>query len=210
MNTFFTSMKYFNFLKKSLTVLLFLAVTYACSTKTKQEETDSKAADSIALSDPAQKELNSDQSALLQTILATPASGEATGIIRGITFGDPVSKVKATETFEMFEEKPDHLGYTLDTPQLESIDVLYYTDSDKKVNKITVDVYLNSAEATKQLWNAGKRYFTENYDKPKENKSVVTWDKKSVRINMEDVSKGKDYGLKFEFFPSGKTVLAAK
>ncbi|WP_229253679.1 hypothetical protein [Dyadobacter sp. NIV53] len=209
MNTFFTRMKYFIFLKKSLILILFLSVSYACSTATK-EDTDSKTADSIALTSPVRKDLNSDQSALLQTILATPESGEATGIIRGITFGDPVSKVKATETFEMFEEKPDHLGYTQDTPQLESIDVLYYIDSEKKVNKITVDVYLNSAEATKQLWSAGIRYFTENYDKPKEEKSVVTWNKKSVRINMEDVSKGKDFGLKFEFFPSGKTILAAK
>ena len=210
MNTFFTRMKYFDLLKKSVVILLFLSAVYGCGTKTKEEETKSQVPDSVALTNPAQEQLNSDQLTLLQTILATPKSEETPGIIRGITFGDAVSKVKATETFEMFEETPDHLGYTLETPKLETIDVQYFVSPDKKVNKITVDVYLNSAEATKQLWEAGKKYFTENYDAPKEAKSVVTWNKKSVRINMEDVSEGKDYGLKFEFFPSGKTVLAAK
>ena len=210
MNPFFTRMKYFIFLKKSLVILLFLLTAYGCNTKTKEEETKSQISDSVALTNPAQEQLNSDQLTLLQTILATPKSEGTPGVIRGITFGDAVSKVKAIETFEMFEETADHLGYTLETPKLETIDVQYFISPDKKVNKITVDVYLNSAEATKQLWDAGKEYFTENYDAPKENKGVVTWNKKSVRINMEDVSKGKDYGLKFEFFPSGKTILAAK
>ena len=209
MNTIFTSMKYFNPVKKSLVILVLLCTLNACSTKT-EEESDVKVTDSVALTDPAQQQLNSNQSTLLQTALAIPASGNASGIIRGISFGDAISKVKATETFEMFEETADHLGYTLETPQLETIDVQYFLSPDKKVSKITIDVYLNSAEATKQLWDAGKRYFTENYTAPKEEKSILTWNNKSVRINMEDVSEGKDFGLKFEFFPSGKTVLAAK
>lgn len=209
MNTIFTSMKYFNTLKKTLAIFVLLCTVQACNTKT-EEESDAQVTDSVALTDPAQQQLNSNQSTLLQTALAIPASGTDPGIIRGISFGDPISKVKATETFEMFEETADHLGYTLETPQLETIDVQYFLSSDKKVSKITVDVYLNSAEATKQLWDAGKRYFTESYTAPKEEKGILTWNNKSVRINMEDVSEGKDFGLKFEFFPAGKTILAAK
>lgn len=209
MKAFFTHMNCYNLSKRLLIILLLACTENACRTKT-EEEADSKVSDSVTATKPAEGQLNSDQSALLKTILATPDDEESTGIIRGVTFGDPVSKVKATETFEMFEETADHLGYTLETPQLETIDVQYFLSADKKVNKITVDVYLNSPEATKQLWNAGKSYFTKNYDAPKEAGHVVTWNKKAVRINMEDVSKGKDYGLKFEFFPSGKTVLAAK
>ncbi|WP_229213850.1 hypothetical protein [Dyadobacter psychrotolerans] len=203
-------MSYLRLLKKPLAVALILLTFQACSTKT-EEEKDETVTDSVALANPAQSELNSDQSSLLQAILGTTAQNPGV-IIRGVSFGDPVSKVKATETFEMFEETADHLGYTQETPQLETIDVQYFltADKDKKVNKISVDVYLNSAEATKQLWNAGKAHFTKSYDAPKEESKILTFSKNAVRVNMEDVSKGKDFGLKFEFFPAGKPVLAAK
>jgi len=207
MNTPFTKMNYTSLLKKLMILTLVTLAAYACNTKTEDEEDTTAVSDSAALASPAQSELNSNQSALLKTVLgaATPES-----IIRGVSFGDPVSKVKATETFEMFEETADHLGYTMETPQLETIDVQYFITKDKKVNKITVDVYLNSEDATKQLWNAGKSHFSETYAAPKEEGKILTWSKNSVRVNMEDVSKGKDYGLKFEFFPAGSAVLANK
>ena len=206
MNTLFTNMKS---LIKLTSIFFLLAVTYSCNTTT-EEEKDTKEIDSVALHNPAQPELNSNQSELLLTVFGPPVADNSTSIIRGVAFGDVVSKVKATETFEMFEETPDHLGYTLETAKLETIDVQYFLTPDKKVSRITVDVYLNSAEATKQLWSAGKSYFTEKYAAPKEEKEILTWNKNSVRVNMEDVSEGKDYGLKFEFFPSGKTILAVK
>jgi uncharacterized membrane protein YfhO len=206
MNTPFTKMNYTSLLKKLLILTVIGSISYACNSTT-EDEKDVADSDSVALASPEQSELNSNQSDLLKTVLGkdTPES-----IIRGVSFGDPVSKVKATETFEMFEETADHLGYTMETPQLESIDVQYFITKDKKVNKISVDVYLNSEDATKQLWNAGKTHFSEIYATPKEDSKILTWSKNSVRVNMEDVSKGKDFGLKFEFFPAGSAVLANK
>jgi uncharacterized membrane protein YfhO len=206
MNTPFTKMNYTSLLKKLLILTVIVSISYACNSTT-EDEKDVADSDSVALASPEQSELNSNQSDLLKTVLGkdTPES-----IIRGVSFGDPVSKVKATETFEMFEETADHLGYTMETPQLESIDVQYFITKDKKVNKISVDVYLNSEDATKQLWNAGKTHFSEIYATPKEDSKILTWSKNSVRVNMEDVSKGKDFGLKFEFFPAGSAVLANK
>ncbi|CAG5070474.1 hypothetical protein DYBT9623_03019 [Dyadobacter sp. CECT 9623] len=187
--------------------IVFLLTAGGCDTKT-NEKTE-KAPDSVVIEQPAASDLNSDQSALLETILGESEASEQT-ILRGVSFGDPVSKVKAAETFEMFEEAPDHLGYTQETSRLETIDVQYFFDKDKKVNKITVDVYLNSPEATKQLWRAGQRYFSENYGAPKEEGKKIMWNNKLVGVNMEDVSEGKDYGLKFQFYPANKNVLAAK
>jgi hypothetical protein len=200
MKTTSTCMKCF---KNWLPVLLLAIVLPGCDTKT-NEKTEA-AADSAVLPVPASNDLNSNQSALLNTILGSSDDD----VLRGISFGDPVSKVKASETFEMFEETADHLGYTSETAQLETIDVQYFFTPDKKVNKITVDVYLNSPEATKQLWNAGKNHFTETYAAPKEDGKKISWNNKSVRVHMEDVSEGKDYGLKFQFFPADKNVLAA-
>ena len=108
----------------------------------------------------------------------------------------------------MFEETADHLGYTSETGKLETIDVQYFLTKDKKVDRIAVDVYLNSADATKELWNAGKSHFTRIYSQPKVEGKKTVWTSKTVRVNMEDVSEGKDYGLKFQFFPVDKNVLA--
>jgi len=197
-------MKYL-LLLRNLSAIVLLALTLEnCKTKTSQEQ-DAVVTDSAVAAPPVHEELNSDQSALLDKVLGeSPA-----GTFRGIVFGDPLTKVKATESFEMFEDAADHVGYTLETEKLETIDVQYFFNADKKVNKITVDVYLNSADATKQLWNAGKKYLTETYEAPKEKGKTVTWNKNSVHVSMEDVSEGKDYGLKFQFTPD-KNVLAAK
>lgn len=193
-------------LKNGAAALMLALFAASCDTKT-NEKTEAEA-DSVVLHEPTPTDLNSDQSTLLKTILGTGQNAAENTVLRGVAFGDPVSKVKATETFEMFEELPDHLGYTSETAQLETIDVQYFLTSDKKVNKIMVDVYLNSPDATKQLWNASKQYFSEHYAAPKEEGKKISWNNKSVRINMEDVSEGKDYGLKFQFFPADKNALA--
>lgn len=197
-------MRYFTLLKNVVTLLILVFVLQDCQTKTSDEK-EGTVSDSSALAKPQPEELNSDQSALLDKVFGSSSDGT----VRGISFGDPLSKVKATETFEMFEDVADHVGYTYETEKLETIDIQYFLTSDKKVNKITIDVYLNSADATKQLWNAGKSYFTDSYDNPTEKGKLVTWKKNGIIATMEDVSEGKDYGLKFQFTPE-KNVLAAK
>jgi hypothetical protein len=197
-------MTYFTTLRNTLIIVILAFALGNCTSKTKDEK-EATVTDSTALATPSTEELNSDQSALLQEIFGNSSDG----VFRGITFGDPLSKVKATETYEMFEDVADHVGFTKETEKLETIDIQYFLTADKRVNKITVDVYLNSPDATKQLWNAGKHHFTETYEAPKEKDKTVTWNKNSIHVTMEDVSEGKDYGLKFQFTPD-KNVLAAK
>lgn len=197
-------MTYFTTLRNTLILVILAFALGNCTSKTKDEK-EATVTDSTALTTPSTEELNSDQSALLQEIFGNSSDG----VFRGITFGDPLSKVKATETYEMFEDVADHVGFTKETEKLETIDIQYFLTADKRVNKITVDVYLNSPDATKQLWNAGKNHFTETYEAPKEKDKIVTWNKNSIHVTMEDVSVGKDYGLKFQFSPD-KNVLAAK
>ncbi|WP_025764730.1 hypothetical protein [Dyadobacter tibetensis] len=189
---------------RSLAILLLSSLLWGCQSQTR-EETE-MTADSIALTDPVQNELNSDQSVLLSEIL----SDEAEGKLRGISFGDPVSKVKATEAYDIFEELPDHLGYTHETEQLETIDVQYHLTKEGKVNKIEIDVYLNSQQAATQLLESGKKYFTEKAGPTTSTGPVYSWNAPAMKIQMEDVSKGKDFGLKFLFHPNGKQALASK
>ena len=201
-------MKHFTSLRFLLWVCLLGTLTSGCRTKTTTDEEATVPTDSAILHDPSSSAINSNQSELLNTIIGTSSEG----IIRGIDFGDPVSKVKATESFEMFEDSARHVGFTFETDQLETIDVLYYfTPTGRTVNKITVDIYLNSETATRQLWNSAEKRFTEKYGTPLEAKPrLITWKKSPVNATMEEVSEGKDYGLKLVFQPTDKAMLATR
>jgi hypothetical protein len=200
-------MKHSTSLRLLLWVCLLGIVTTGCRTKTTTDEEATNPTDSLALQDPASSAINSNQSELLNTIVG--ASEE--GIIRGIAFGDPISKVRANESFEMFEDSARHVGFTFETDQLETIDVLYYfTPTGRTVNKITVDIYLNSETATRQLWSSAEKRFTDQYGTPLEAKPRrITWKKNPVNAIMEEVSEGKDYGLKLVFQPTDKAMLAS-
>ncbi|PWJ59557.1 hypothetical protein CLV98_102391 [Dyadobacter jejuensis] len=190
------------FLHTGLYALLFWSLLSACQPGSK-EATDA-AADSLALNDPIQNELNSNQSQLLEEIFSNSTEGS----VRGISIGDEPSKVKALETYEMFEESADHLGYTHETDQHETIDIQYHLSAAGVVNKIEIDVYLNSPEATKQLWESGKNYFTDKYGAGTDQQMVYQWNESTMTVLMEDVTKGKDFGLKFLFAPRSKQALA--
>ncbi len=200
-------------LRGLLLITLMSGLLASCQTKTSTNEDPTLPTDSPIAGKSANRDINSAASVLLKTILGTSDEG----IIRGIAFGDPVGKVRASEsrtaaTFEMFEDSLRHVGYTFETDQLETIDVLYYfTPTGRMVNKITVDVYLNSDEATQQLWKAAKKNFTDKYGTPLEDKPRhLSWKKAPVMVAMDEVSEGKDYGLKMVFTPTDKTMLASK
>lgn len=186
--------------------LLFAVLAPGCSTQTRTDDEQDTEIDSIDLANPSQQDLNSNQSELLQTII-----GNSAGIIRGVQFGDPILKVKTNENFEMFEDTTDHVGFTFDTEQLETIDVQYYYDVNIGVHKINIDVYLNSKDATKQLWDASKEHFTEKYNAPeKDSGKRISWKNGNVIITLEDVSVGKDFGLKMSFVPVNKSLISLR
>jgi hypothetical protein len=188
-----------------LLLLLLVGATFSCQTATK--ESTEPMTETLSLA-PAvsDEELNSNQTKLLESVIGNTSGG----IIRGIAFGDDLSKIKATESYEIFEDAADHIGFTSETEKLESIDVQYFLDAGKKVNRIQVDVYLNSEEATKQLWDVAKRYFSEQYGPHQDENKKMTWSNKSTHVQMEDASSGKDFGLIFQFTPVNKKALAAK
>jgi hypothetical protein len=196
-------------LARLLLVCTLIGVLASCRTKNTTDEDATFPTDSVAVQSPsAADEINSNQSELLNTVIGSTDEG----VIRGIAFGDPVSKVKATENFELFEDSLRHVGFTFETEQLETIDVLYYfTPTGQAINKITVDVYLNSETATRQLWNTARNRFTSRFGAPqKATDRQISWKKEPVTTTMTEVSEGKDYGLKFVFLPTDRTILASQ
>jgi hypothetical protein len=124
--------------------------------------------------------------------------GEPTGLFRGFSIGDAVSKIKATEKFEIFEDSTDHVGFTYETENFETVDVLYYLDNNQTLTSIRGDVFLNNINTTKNLLDQLETYFSGKFkaEKPEGNTKFWSGDG-GVSVRLKDVTVGKDYGLQF-------------
>jgi len=116
---------------------------------------------------------------------------------RGVKLGDSIATVRATEKAALFESDASHLGYTLEFPNLESVDMLYRIGSGQTVNGIDVDLYLNDASSATAYQSELTKYFDARY---KSDGTADTWmGEKRETVMLKNVSKGKDYGLKIKF-----------
>lgn len=150
-----------------------------------------------------------DHSTAVETVTALPTNVAITGRLielgltptsdwRGISLGDEFGKVKVTEKGESFEIDAEHVGYTIELKNLETADVLYYQTA-KKVSAIDVDLFLNSRQSANDFQKELESYFTARYGNPKTSDSGSVWmGDKGISVTLNDVSKGKDFGLKIK------------
>lgn len=126
--------------------------------------------------------------------------GSEEGLFRGVNLGDGVAVVKEKETGDPFEEDASHVGFTIEYENLESADIQYFLDKDKKVDRIEVDIYLNNRKSVDEHAKEVTAHFNRKYGVSPEQNWKVTGGR---QIALKDVSKGKDFGLKLTF---GKPV----
>ena len=181
-----------------LTLAVGLAVLSCKSTTEQTAEQQKPALENDKAAPNSAPVVNSNQSELLKTIVG--AAGE--GFFRGLNFGDPIDKIKATEKFELFEDSTDHVGFTYETENFEAVDVLYYLDKNQTIKNIRVDAYLNSPLAVRGLQDQFETYLSGRFrNEKKEGKTTIWKGANNVYITLEDVSKGKDYGLRLRMGP---------
>lgn len=183
-----------------LTFLIALTAVWLCSCDTKNQQAgEAEKPSTDTLSGATTNVPNTSQSELLRTVL-----GKSGGDFRGVNFGDPISKIKEIESFELFEDSTNHVGFTYETDNFEAIDVLYYLDKNQLLKGIRVDVYLNDEPSVKGLWSQFETYLSGKYALDKKLDKVTFWKDKGGRIvKLEDVSKGKDFGLRLSIGTKG-------
>ncbi len=175
----------------------------ACRSKPKTTAT----ADSTAASQMDTPETTAKPIALTERLTALGVT--QTGHWRGISLGDPMTAVANLEKEKPFEQDAKHAGYTLEFPNLESADFLYYQQGGK-VSAIDVDLYLNTRQSVDGYQNELTDYFNQRYGKSTPNATVSTWTgPKGEAITLKDVSKGKDFGLKVKIAPASAGTLSA-
>lgn len=128
---------------------------------------------------------------------------------RGINLGDDFTVVKAKEKGEAFESDAKHVGYTLEFATLETADMLYF-QTGGKVSAVEVDLFLNNRQSVSAYRKELEPYFTVRYGTPKPSAGGSVWTGSTgEQVNLKDVSKGKDFGLKIKIAPSGRATTAS-
>lgn len=128
---------------------------------------------------------------------------------RGINLGDDFSVVQTKEKSEAFERDAKHVGYTVEFPNLETADMLYY-QTGGKVSAIEVDLFLNNRQSVDGYRKELEPYFTTRYGTPKPGAGGSVWTGQTgEQVSLKDVSKGKDFGLKIRFAPVSRQGVTA-
>lgn len=168
----------------------------ACSNPKKTETVE-------VLSPPSPKTATSSNvQRLLSTIFGT---GE--GLLRGIQFGDAIVDVKKKEKAELFEEEETHVGYSFDTDNLETVDILYEKDKQNRVSGIELDIYMNTDASNDTLKNELSKQFTTLYGQPLAGTEIPTWEiKPKGKVSIKVVKNKLDRGLEVKFTQSSKAI----
>jgi len=196
MHLFFT--KYFFSLISVVIASIFL-VSCAKNTESSTEQEPQK--DSTISTTEAV--ISTSQSELLKLII-NPQGGD----FRGLSLGDALNKIKSQEKFELFEDSTDHVGFTYETENFEAIDILYFLDKNQTLSSIRVEIYLNDGNAVQNLSEQFKTYFSGKYTLENAQDKGTHWQsKKGILVFLEDVSKGKDYGLRLGIWPKGSKSM---
>jgi len=184
-------------------VVVSTALLFSCGKSSEQTAEQQKPPSDSALSG-TEPVVSTNQSELLKLIIS-PQGGD----FRGFKLGDPLSKIKANERFELFEDSTTHVGFTYETENFEAIDILYYLDKNQALNSIRVDVYLNDAVAVGNLSEQFDTYLSGKYTPEKRETKSSDWrGKGGLSVSLKDVSKGKDFGLRLSMGPKGSKALS--
>lgn len=148
---------------------------------------------------------NSSTSNVQKLLRAIIGTGE--GLIRGVQFGDAIGDVKKKEKAELFEEEESHVGYSFDTENLETVDILYEKDKQSRVSGIELDIYMNTDASNDSLKNELTKQFTSLYGQPLDNAEIPTWEiKPKGKVSMKVVKNKLDRGLEIKFTQSTKPI----
>jgi hypothetical protein len=87
--------------------------------------------------------------------------------------------------------------------------VLYYLDKSQTLNNIRVDIYLTSPNSVRNLRDQFDTYLSGRYRMEKRGGRVAWWrGNDNMLVKLEDVTKGKDYGLRLSLGKKGNPALA--
>jgi hypothetical protein len=164
-------------------------ILHSCSQEKQAENKDIQHTEAVAAAWSASGEW-------VQKLTVSPIN-----IVRNASWGQDFSNIN--DSLEVAESQPEKgKSYTLyfDDTDLNFSDITYIPNDQNKLQEITFDIFVDSAEDVQPLIDQWKGYLEVKFG-PSETKGMqVLWTKnKNTRIQLENVSTPKDPGIKISF-----------
>lgn len=168
---------------------LFLISLYSCSQEKQAENKDSQQTEAV--------------------LAAWNESGEwvqklsvnSQKIIRNTSWGQDFSTIN--DSLEIAESQPEKgKSYTLyfDDSDLNFSDITYVPDEQNKLEQVSFDIFVDSADDVQPLIDQWKGYLDVKFGPSESKGKQINWTKnKNTRILLENVSTPKDPGIKISF-----------
>jgi hypothetical protein len=134
------------------------------------------------------------------TKLATKIFDNPEGVFRGFKFGQDLDEIITRENFEVFEKEKDYVGVSFTNSKMETIDILYYRNIFNKLEKIQVDIFLNSEKESEELFDVAFYQIFEKYGFPLPKKSGFYWNREhEPKITLTKVKNKIEQGILLVF-----------
>ncbi len=123
------------------------------------------------------------------------------GIIRNKEWGISIDSLQ--EKLELAENQPANgKSYTLyfDDSDLNFTDITYLSDNQQKLTEIDFDIFVETKSQVEELKEKFTTYLQVKFGASKTEGNKIIWEKdKNTQVILQDVSTGKDPGIKLVF-----------
>lgn len=130
------------------------------------------------------------------TKLANKIFNKSEGVFRGFEFGHDLDEIIAQEKFKVFEREKDYVGVSYSNSKMETIDILYFKNIFNKLEKIQVDVFLNTEQDSNQLFDYVFHQIFEKHGFPIPIKHGFCWNRANEpKISLSKVNNKIEQGI---------------
>lgn len=144
-----------------------------------------------ALTYPKKRKVSSSVSKFSAKIFDKPE-----GVFRGFEFGQDLDEVIAKEKFKVFEKEKEYIGVSYTNSKMETIDILYFRNIFNKLEKIQVDVFLNSEKESDELFDVIFYQIFEKHGFPIPKKAGFYWNRENEpKISLTKIKNKVEQGI---------------
>lgn len=130
------------------------------------------------------------------TKLANKIFNKSEGVFRGFEFGHDLDEIIVKEKFKVFEREKDYVGVSYSNSKMETIDILYFKNIFNKLEKIQVDVFLNTEQDSNQLFDYVFHQIFEKHGFPIPIKLGFCWNRANEpKISLSKVNNKIEQGI---------------
>jgi hypothetical protein len=150
----------------------------------------------LAIINPKKKKVSPSVSKLFKKLI----NPNDDALFRGINLGEDFLEVLNKEKFKVFEKEENYVGVSYSSSDFETLDILYFKDVFNRLEKIQVDVFMNSDASNEDLFDLLYNHFFQKHGFASSIKDGFQWVLDSgQKLFLQKVKNDLEQGLLIVF-----------